>query len=46
MDGQLGGNGENYLAPHLLDGFHGLGSPNTAREDSERKTLMVGFFHD
>ncbi|XP_019197134.1 PREDICTED: ultraviolet-B receptor UVR8 [Ipomoea nil] len=39
--GQLGGNGENYLAPHLLDGFLGLGSPNTAREDSERKTLMI-----
>ncbi|XVF35434.1 hypothetical protein REPUB_Repub18cG0145500 [Reevesia pubescens] len=33
MDGQLGLNGENFLAPHLLDRFLELGSPDRSKDE-------------
>ncbi|CAH9139162.1 unnamed protein product [Cuscuta epithymum] len=41
MHDQLGANGENLLAPHLLKGFIGLGSLNASREEAENKVLMM-----
>ncbi|CAH9076617.1 unnamed protein product [Cuscuta europaea] len=38
---QLGANGENLLAPCLLEGFIGLGSLNASREEPEKKKLMI-----
>ncbi|CAH9064759.1 unnamed protein product, partial [Cuscuta epithymum] len=38
---QLGANGENSLAPRLLEGFIGLGSLNASREEPEKKKLMI-----
>lgn len=35
--GQLGVNGENSLVPQLLEQFLGLGSPNSLKDESERK---------
>lgn len=38
MDGQIGATGENYLVPHLLEGFSGLGSlSSSSSQDQETK---------
>lgn len=35
MDGQIGVTGENYMIPHLLEGFFGLGSSDSSTKDHE-----------
>ncbi|KAL6542652.1 hypothetical protein OROMI_024254 [Orobanche minor] len=37
MDGQIGGTGENYLTPRLLEGFFGLGSRSSITQEYETK---------
>ncbi|KAK4388818.1 putative E3 ubiquitin-protein ligase HERC2 [Sesamum angolense] len=37
-DGQIGVTGENYLIPHQLEGFLGLGSPGSSTPDNEMKS--------
>lgn len=37
MDGQIGGTGENYSTPQLLEGFFGLGSPSSITQEYETK---------
>ncbi|KAL0311948.1 UNVERIFIED_CONTAM: E3 ISG15--protein ligase HERC5 [Sesamum radiatum] len=37
-DGQIGVTGENYLIPHQLEGFSGLGSPGSSTRDNEMKS--------
>lgn len=41
MDGQTGTHGENSSLPCLVEGFLGLGSPNSAKDDpNTKKTLL------
>ncbi|KAL0318384.1 UNVERIFIED_CONTAM: putative E3 ubiquitin-protein ligase HERC2 [Sesamum angustifolium] len=37
-DGQIGVTGDNYLIPHQLEGFLGLGSPGSSTPDNEMKS--------
>ncbi|KAH6835812.1 Regulator of chromosome condensation family protein [Perilla frutescens var. hirtella] len=37
MDGQIGATGENYLRPHVLEGFFGLGSAGSSSQGYEMK---------
>lgn len=37
MDGQIGSHGENSSLPCMVEGFLGLGSPNSAKDDSNAK---------
>lgn len=41
MDGQIGSHGENSLVPCMVEGLLGLGSPNSAKDDSSRKTTPL-----